>query len=206
MLGLVGQSIGFGFSAGVNPGPLQTFLISTTLSRGWRNGMVVTFAPIISDAPIVLMMTVLLHNIPDSAARVIQIIGGLFLLWLAWNTWKALRAGHLIGGEASVDPTLGSRRTLAQAVAMNMLNPNPYIYWGTVTGPILIAGLEESVWYGVAFLVGFYGVFWCINVVIVLAFDRLRRLDETLTRNALLLSILVLAVLGVVLLSQGITG
>ena len=206
MLGLVGRSIGFGFSAGINPGPLQTFLISTTLSRGWRSGMVVTFAPIISDAPIVVLMTVLLHNMPDSAARVIQIIGGLFVLWLAWNSWKALRAGQLIGSQVTAEAPVGGGRTLAQAVAMNMLNPNPYIYWGTVTGPILIAGLEQSVWHGVTFLLGFYGVFWCINVVIVLAFDRLRRLDEKVTRRALLLSILVLALLGVVLLKEGITG
>ena len=206
MLGLVGQSIGFGFSAGINPGPLQTFLISTTLSRGWRSGMVITFAPIISDAPIVVLMTVLLHNLPNSTARVIQIVGGLFVLWLAWNTWKALRAGRLIGSAVTAEAPAGSGRTLVQAVAMNLLNPNPYIYWGTVTGPILIAGLEESVWHGAAFLLGFYGVFWCVNVVIVLAFDRLRRLDERLTQGALLLSILVLAVLGVVLLTQGITG
>lgn len=206
MLGLVGQGLGFGFYAGISPGPLQTFLVSTTLSRGWRRGIVITFAPILSDAPIIVLMTILLHNIPDSTASVIRIIGGLFVLWLAWNSWKALQAGHLIGSDVTEEASEGKRRTLAQAVAMNMFNPNPYIVWGTVTGPILIAGLEESIWHGVAFLLPFYGLFWCINVAIVLTFDRLRRLDERLTRNALRLSILVLALLGGVLLKQGIFG
>jgi threonine/homoserine/homoserine lactone efflux protein len=206
MIGLVGQGVGFGFTAGMSPGPLQTFLISTTLSRGWRRGMIITIVPIISDAPIIILMTVLLHQMPDAAVRGIQVVGGLFVCWLAWNTWQALHQNKLIGDEDALAKADASSRTLMQAILMNMLNPNPYIFWGSVTGPILIAGLEESVWHGVSFLAGFYVVFWLVNVALVYLFHRLRRLDDRLTRGALRLSILVLAILGATLLYQGIIG
>ena len=93
MLGLIVQGISFGFAAGTSPGPLQTFIISVTLSRGWRRGIVITFAPLITDAPIIFLMTVLLNELPNEIIRAIQIVGGVFVLWLAWSTRKSLRAG-----------------------------------------------------------------------------------------------------------------
>ena len=39
---------------------------------------------------------------------------------------------------------------------MNLLNPNPYIFWGTVGGPIVIDGWTESRTNAIAFLVGMY--------------------------------------------------
>ena len=127
-------------------------------------------------------------------------------MWLAWSTWQALQQDKLIGDEDDIADADAKSRTLMQAILMNMLNPNPYIFWGSVTGPILVAGLKESVWHGVAFLAGFYVVFWLVNVALVVLFNRLRRLDDRLTRGALQLSILVLGSLGLLLLYQGISG
>jgi threonine/homoserine/homoserine lactone efflux protein len=203
MLALIAQGIGFGFAAGTSPGPLQSFIISTTLSKGWRQGLIVILSPLITDAPIILVMTFLLQQLPGGVIRVIQIAGGLFVLYLAFSTWRALRAGQVIGSGAS-EMAVSGRRTLAQAAGINFLSPGPYIFWGSVTGPILISGLEQSIWHGVLFLVSFYGAFLLMMAVLVLAFDRLRRLDERLTRAVLLLAIAVLALLGVALIVQGL--
>jgi threonine/homoserine/homoserine lactone efflux protein len=205
MIGLLAQGMGFGFAAGTSPGPLQSYLIGTTLGRGWQRGILIIFSPLISDAPIIILMTLVLRQLPDGAIRVIQIAGGLFVLYLAWSNWRALRAGTLIGTDLDETPHAG-RRTLLQAVGINMLSPGPYIFWGSVTGPILIDALARSLLHGAAFLVSFYGTFLVIMGFMVLAFDQLRRLDERITRGALVVAICVLAALGIVLLTQGIRG
>lgn len=205
MIALIVQGMGFGFAAGTSPGPLQSFLISTTLSAGWRRGVLVVLSPLFTDAPIIIVMTLLLQQLPAGAIRAIQIVGGLFVLYLAWNNWRAWRAGVVIGADGAAQLN-ARRRTLLQAMGINFLSPGPYIFWGSVTGPILIDALARSVWHGGVFLLSFYGTFLGIMTLMVLAFDRLRRLDPRLTRAALLLTVMVLAALGVALLAQGIAG
>lgn len=203
MIALITQGIGFGFAAASTPGPLQTLLISTTLGKGWQRGLVVVLSPLVTDAPIILVMAFLLGQLPDAILRGINIAGGLFVLWLAWGTWKALRSGTHLGNDASATD-ISRRRTLMQAAGINMLSPGPYIFWGTVTGPLLMDALNESVVWAVAFLGSFYGAFLGSMAVIVIVFDRLRHLDERMTRGILYLTVGVLALLGLQLLRQGL--
>jgi threonine/homoserine/homoserine lactone efflux protein len=203
MLGFMAQGAGFGFAAGSSPGPWQSFLISSALSRGWRRTIVAVFSPLIVDAPIILVMTFLLKQLPEDVERFLKIAGGLFVLWLAWINWQALRRGEVIG--SSADEAIGeSRQILLQAITMNVLSPGPYIFWGSVTGPILIDALNASVVQAIAFLIAFYGCFLGLTVGIILAFDRLRRLDEQFTKGILMAAIGILAVLGIRLVVQGI--
>jgi threonine/homoserine/homoserine lactone efflux protein len=201
------QAAGFGFAAGTSPGPLLSFLINTTLSYGWRRGLLVVIAPLITDLPIILVMTFLLGALPDEAVRLLQLVGGLYVLWLAWGGWRAYRAG-----ETGINPTddapvpVSPRRTILQAVGMNYVSPGPYIFWGAVTGPILRSALDVSVGAALSFLVMFYGTFLGLMAVWVMVFDRLRRLDPRLTRWVLLASLVVLAGLGIQLVVSGVWG
>jgi threonine/homoserine/homoserine lactone efflux protein len=201
MIGLISQGAGYGFTAGTMPGPFLSYLINTTLNQGWRKSIIVIFAPILSDGPIIVLMTFLLSELPNQVQQAIQIVGGLFVLYLAWGAWRQFQARVQIG---TSETTSTNSRTLAQAVAMNMLNPNPYIFWGSVTGPLLIKGLEQSIWHGLAFLAAFYGVFMVILVVWVMIFDRARHIDERMTRGILLVTIVVLGLLGASLIGQGL--
>lgn len=201
MFQFVAQAVGYGFAAGTSPGPLQSFIVSTTLSQGWRRGLIIIVSPLITDAPIILVMTFVLHQLPHGVLRAIQIGGGLFVLWLALDLARALRAGAVVGGQ-TIPQT--DRRTLSKAVVINLLSPGPYIFWGSVTGPLLVEALDQSVVHGVSFLAAFYATFLSIMALWVLAFDRLRRLDARLTRAVLGLSIGVLVILGLALFSQGV--
>lgn len=202
MIPLIAQGIGFGFAAGTSPGPLQSYLISTTLSQGWRGGIVVIFSPLLTDIPIIILMTFILSQLPDLLQRGLQFAGGVFVLILAWRMFQAWRANALIDIDA---PDAAERqRTLGQAMVMNVLSPGPYIFWGSVTGPLLVQGLEQSVWHGGAFLLAFYGTFMGIMAAIVLIFDRLRRFGVQITRGILLIAILVLGGLGILLIFQSI--
>jgi len=42
---------------------------------------------------------------------------------------------------------------------MNALNPNPYIFWAVVGGPIVLSGWRQSPGMGIGFIVGFFSTF-----------------------------------------------
>ena len=55
--------IGLGLAAGISPGPLLTLVISTTLERGFRAGTRIAIAPLITDAPIIVVTLLILSLI-----------------------------------------------------------------------------------------------------------------------------------------------
>ena len=50
MLTFLLQGLTLGFAAGAQPGPFQTYLISQTLSQGWRRAWIAAFAPLVATA------------------------------------------------------------------------------------------------------------------------------------------------------------
>lgn len=199
MLNLISQGISLGFSAGAMPGPLQSYLISQTLANGWRKSIIVILSPLITDGPIILLAVVLLKQLPPELIRLIQVVGGLYLLWIAYGAWRRFRSGTTL--DTAAQP---QSRTLSQGLAMNWLSPGPYIFWGTINGPLLLGALQLSVWHGVAFMLAFYGTFLGILALYVIVFDRLRRLDERFTRAIFLVTLAVLVVFGLSLVLQGL--
>ncbi len=199
MLNLISQGISLGFSAGAMPGPLQSYLISQTLANGWRKSIIVIFSPLITDGPIILLAVVLLKQLPPELIRLIQVIGGLYLLWIAYGAWRRFRSGVTL--DATPQP---QTRTLSQGLMMNWLSPGPYIFWGTINGPLLIGAAQLSIWHGVAFMLSFYGTFLGILALYVMVFDRLRRLDHRFTRVIFLVTLAVLIVFGISLVLQGL--
>jgi threonine/homoserine/homoserine lactone efflux protein len=203
MLGFIVQGIGFGFTAGTSPGPLQTFIISTTLSYGWRRGLFTILAPLITDVPIILTMTFMLDVLPPVVVRIIQFVGGIFLIYLSYVTLKSIEHGVTIGEERVTVPGT-QRRTLLQAAGINALSPGPYLFWSTVTGPLLVDALSQSLWHALGLLVGFYGTFLATMASLVFVFDRMRQIDPRFTRIILYVSVVVLAGLGGALIWQSL--
>jgi hypothetical protein len=73
----------FAFAAAVQPGPLQTYLISQTLSHGWRRTLPAAFSPLISDGPVILVTLLVLSRMPVWMAQSLRLAGGVFVLYLA---------------------------------------------------------------------------------------------------------------------------
>lgn len=197
------SGITLGLSAGLLPGPLQTYLIQLALTLGWRRTLIAVLSPLIADIPVIILMVFILSRFPPEITRWLQIAGGLFVLWLAWGTWRQLRAGKVIGAEAGT-LTMTPRQVLVRMIGVNLLSPGPYIFWSTVNGPLLVQGLNQSVLHGAAFLVGFYGMFLGILTALVIVFDRLRRLDPRVTQALLLITVIALVLLGLSLIAQGL--
>ncbi|MDX2078942.1 MAG: LysE family translocator [bacterium] len=204
MLAYIAQAVGFGFAAGTIPGPFTMYIISTTLTYGWRRGILVIFSPLLVDIPIILVMVFMLGQLPDAIIRLIQIAGGSYSLWLAWATWKSVQKGVTFDTQIEVPTT--TRDLMLRAFLMNALSSGPYIFWGTITGPILRDALDQSLLHAGVFMASFYITFLSILAMWVLAFDRLRRVDPRFTRALFMVSVVVLAILGIWLIFEAISG
>jgi len=145
------QGLALGFPAAAQPGSMQAYLLAQTLKNGGRRTLPLAFAPLISDGPIVLLMLLLLTYTPPLFLSLLQIVGGFFLLYLAWGAWKGMQTAV-----SAPPPPDSAQKGLLKAALLNALNPNPYIFWATIAGPILLTGFRESIWHGLSFLIGFY--------------------------------------------------
>lgn len=195
------RGAGLGVTAAGAPGPLQAFLISESLAGGWRRGLPVTLAPLISDAPIILVMTFLLGQLPAIVTRGLSVAGGVFVLYLAWGIWRAWRQPV-----AALRGEYAGTTSLRRAVMMNLLSPGPYLFWGLVNGPLLLAALRQSIVHAALFLLGFYAVFLAGMGAMVIVFHQARRLGTGVQRTLMLVSMLLLVIFAGILLRDGLFG
>jgi len=70
------QGIGLGLAAAVQPGPLQTFLTTQALTKGWKRAWPAAFAPLVSDGFIISVVLVVLSQIPAWIQRFLYLAGG----------------------------------------------------------------------------------------------------------------------------------
>ena len=200
MLPFLLQGLTLGFAAGAQPGPFQTYLISQTLSQGWRRAWITAFAPLISDGPIIAIVLLVLSQIPDWFQRVLQIVGGLFVLYLAWGAYKAWRA---FKPDAEATPQNGPQ-SLLRAAMMNALSPGPYLFWSLVLGPLIVTTWRENPANALSIMVAFYTAMIGLNIAVVLLFGQATRFGNQASKAMLGLSVLALAGFGLYQLWQGI--
>ncbi len=144
----------FAFAAVAQPGPLQAYLVSQAASHGWRRTLPAAFSPLLSDGPIIVLAVLVLSRLPAWLTQWLRAAGGIFVLYLAYGALKAWRAWD---GRAEA-PAPSAGRSLLSAATVNLLNPNPWMNWSLVMGPLLLKGWREAPADGVALLAGFYGV------------------------------------------------
>ncbi len=189
MLLFLTQGLILGGMAAAQPGPFQAYLLSQTLKNGWRRTMWAAFAPLLSDGPIVVLMVLILTQTPIWFLAFLRIAGGIFLVYLAWGAYQAFKTA--VFSQPSPDK---SKQTILEAALMNALSPNPYIFWATVAGPILIQGWRASPSFGISFIVGFYGTLIGGFLAFVALFAVARRLDTRV--NRILSGVSAMALLG----------
>jgi len=201
LLSYVVLGITLGFAAGVQPGPFQTFLISRTLQNGWRSTLPAACAPLLSDVLPVTLALLLLTSVPLWVQNILYFVGGFFLLFLAYRAFIAFR-------QYSLDPTAlreSGRKSLLKAVAVNLVNPNPYVFWSLVAGPLLLKGWKEAAVNGIAMASGFYATIVLTSAAIILLAAGVGRLFPRVNRILLGISVVALALFGFYQLWLGAT-
>lgn len=151
------------------------------------------FAPLVSDGPIISLVLLVLTQVPVWLVQTLEIAGGIFVTYLAFQAWRSWRAHHsLPDGENSSR----SRRTLFQAALVNVLNPAPYLFWSLVTGPILLTGWREAPSNAIGMLIAFYATMTAGCTAIIVLFGLTAQLGVKATRFLQMVSTLALAGFG----------
>jgi len=187
MIELLIAGITLGLYAGFSPGPLLVLLISQTLKHGHREGIKVAFAPLITDLPIIVASLIFLSFVAGYSLilGLISIFGGLYLLYLAYESFKTKGLTEEIEAE---EP-----KSLKKGVTVNFLNPSPYIFWITVGGPLIITAYMGNALSPLIFIVSFYALLVGSKIGIAFAAGKSR---EFLTGRPYLY---IMRILGVVL-------
>jgi len=172
------HGIGYGFAAAAQPGPLQTYLITQSLTKGWQKSLVNAFAPLVSDGPIIALCLLVLRQIPDSFKQILYLAGGFFVLYLAYGAYKSWK---YFDNDLSI-PESGAQQSVLRAAVVNMLSPGAYIFWSLVTGPILIEGWRKTPVFGITFILGFYVTFVLCLMLIIFMFGAMQTLGQKVRR------------------------
>jgi len=137
----------FGLTAGLQPGPLSILVVQQTLERGLFSGIKVSFAPVITDGPIIFAAAVVLTQFKDISLfiGILSLVGGLYLGLLCIKTLQVK--------EVSFSGSSDTSSSLLTAIKVNFLSPNPYLFWFTVGGTYFALGAtNEAIVFVLVFL------------------------------------------------------
>ncbi|HUF00697.1 MAG TPA: LysE family transporter [Anaerolineales bacterium] len=176
--------------------------LSQSLTKGWKHALPAASAPLLSDGPIIAFCLLVLSQVPSWLQQFLYVTGGFFILYLAYGAYRSWK---------SFDPNIsatetGMQQSVLKAALINILNPNPYIFWTLVTGPILLAGWRETPVYGLGFLIGFYVTMILGFCTIIIASGSARQLGSKVNRALLGVSAIALFCFGLYQLWKGIAG
>jgi threonine/homoserine/homoserine lactone efflux protein len=186
-----------GFSAGLAPGPLMALVIMQTLRHGVGDGIRVALAPLLTDTPIIVLALTLVAYLADFplALPLLSILGGVVVMGLA-----------LEGFRAELPDTPTATGALSRGVIVNFLNPQPWLFWFSIGGPMLVAANAR---FGLsapgAFLVVFYGLLVGLKVAMAVLLGRYRgRLGAAWYRRIMRGLSVLLAMFAIWLLTDGL--
>jgi threonine/homoserine/homoserine lactone efflux protein len=190
----------YAFAAAMQPGPFQAYIISQTLSHGWRRTLPAAFSPLVSDGPIIVLVLLVLSRMPGWLMPALQIAGGGLLIYLAWG---AARAWQTYAPTPLTPPPAG-HQSLLKAALVNLVNPGPYLGWSLVMGPLLLQGWRLDPRYGLGLLAAFYATMILSLAGLITLFAAARQIGPSVNRALIGLSAVALAAFGCYQLWMGI--
>jgi len=151
-----------GLYAGLTPGPLLTLVVSETLQHDFKAGFKVAIAPIVSDAPIILLSLYAIHQLSDfqHILGLISLVGACYLIWVGIDS---LRFQGL-----KLQLETPKSHALRKGVLVNVLSPYPYLFWFSVGAPLLGKAMEKHALAPALFILGFYALL--VGLKILLAY------------------------------------
>ena len=163
MLTLFAAAVVLGFVFNAAPGAVFAETVRQGVRGGFRPAFAVQVGSLVGDAlwAVLGLAGVGLLVQSDALRTPIGIAGVVYLLWLAWDAWRAADQ------EFSVQPdgrAPGKRRALRTGVVLSVTNPQNIAYWAALGSAMGAVGVHQPspAQYGV-FFAGFMtsSVLWC---------------------------------------------
>ena len=169
ILTLAAAGIALGLFEGIRPGPLLSMVIRETLTGGWYAGARAASAPIFTDGPLIIVSIFLSGWIAEqpSILFVISLLGAGFLVWFGIDCFRI----EAPDPDTAQEAVTGSFR---RGVITNLLNPNVYVFWFLIGGPLMASAADEEPLAPVAYALSFLVTIIIVKMAIALIFDRTR--------------------------------
>jgi threonine/homoserine/homoserine lactone efflux protein len=142
---LLGQGIILGFTIAAAVGPISLLVIRRTLAEGRLIGLVSGIGVATADGTYGAIAAFGLTTLTDLLVdwrRALGLVGGVFLLWLAWRTLRSRP------GEAATDPRPRDRRSLATAyvstLGLTLTNPMTILSFVALFVGLGVTGREPA--------------------------------------------------------------
>lgn len=136
--------------SGLIPGPLFTLVVSETLKYGIKEGIKVSFSPLITDLPIIVITILAFSRLSgiDHLLGIIAFTGSAFLMYLTFESFS------FKGSEAVSDS--GKSHSMKKGIIANLLNPSPYIFWFSIGAPTVVRAYGEGLMQASLFVITLY--------------------------------------------------
>jgi threonine/homoserine/homoserine lactone efflux protein len=146
-------------------------VIRETLSGDLRSGLWTASAPIFTDGPLIIVSFLFASLIADNPGILvfISILGAAFMFKMGVECFKIEPPSVAI----ILEP-ISSRKAFGRGVLTNLLNPNVYVFWFLIGGPIMAASVEAEPLAPIAYAASFILCIILVKCGVALAIYRLR--------------------------------
>lgn len=198
---LLGSVIGF-FSGAV-PGPFWAVIARTAIRHGFWAGFRIGVVPLATETVVMALTALLVSQLPQGVLRWIGVLGGAFVVYLAWRTWRESRDPPERDEEEGSEAT----RSTLEAMTLAVLSPTPWAFWLFVGSPVLVGAWRIGWGHALAFLASFLFLLVGVHVgIAALAGFGHRCLSRRWRGRILAGAAVALAIGGVVLVWQAWVG
>ena len=167
VIGLALAGITLGVVEGVKPGPLLTTVIKETLTNGFKGGIRAASAPFFTDGPLIIFSIFMASYIADQPLLFcgIAVLGAIFLTRMGMECFNPVIP--------DIDATdVDLTQSLKKGILTNLLNPNAYIFWLLIGGPLMATAADSEPTAPFAYAISFLVSIVLVKITIAYLFSR----------------------------------
>jgi threonine efflux protein len=162
----------------LSPGPDFFFVSQTAVSRSRRQALHgvagITLGIMVWSALALLGLQLVLHRLAW-LQRVIEVAGGLYLLWMGLKMLRGALKSGAAADRAPVALAASDLATLRAGLLTNLANPKAVVYFGSVFSAFLGDGIDATTRWGLWTLIVVETFVWFALVAAIFALPAMRR-------------------------------